>query len=81
MNIEEQKRLKEDIQKQHLIEMTEIADRHFDDMKLLDKAHILNIVGMIFQEVETENNLEKVVDSLTDYVHDARKSSFGLGRK
>lgn len=78
MNIEEQKRLEEDMQKQHLIEMTEIADRHFDDMKLLDKAHILNLIGMIFQEGE---NLEKVVDSLTDYVHDARKASFGFGRK
>ncbi len=78
MNIEEQKRLEEDMKKQHLMEMNEIANRHFDDMKLLDKAHILNLIGMIFEEGE---NLEKVVDSLTDYVHDARKTSFGFARK
>ena len=78
MNTEERAQLEEDMKKQHLIEMNEIADRHFDDMKLLDKAHILNLIGMIFQEGE---NLEKVVDSLTDYVHDARKASFGFGRK
>lgn len=60
------------------MEMNEIANRHFDDMKLLDKAHILNLIGMIFEEGE---NLEKVVDSLTDYVHDARKTSFGFARK
>jgi hypothetical protein len=47
-------------------------------MKLLDKAHILNLIGMIFEEGE---NLEKVVDSLTDYVYEARKTSFGFGRK
>tara|TARA_R110002012_G_scaffold11862_2_gene53028 strand:- start:704 stop:940 length:237 start_codon:yes stop_codon:yes gene_type:complete len=78
MNTEEQARLEEDLKKQHLMEMNEIADRHFDDMKLLDKAHILNLIGMIFEEGE---NLEKVVDSLTDYVHDARKTSFGFARK
>jgi len=78
MNIEEQARLEDDLKKQHLIEMNEIANRHFDDMKLLDKAHILNLIGMIFEEGE---NLEKVVDSLTDYVYEARKTSFGFGRK
>ena len=78
MNTEEQARLEEDLKKQHLMEMNEIADRHFDDMKLLDKAHILNLIRMIFEEGE---NLEKVVDSLTDYVHDARKTSFGFARK
>ena len=78
MNTEERAQLEEDMKMQHLIEMNEIANRHFDDMKLLDKAHILNLIGMIFQEGE---NLEKVVDSLTDYVHDARKASFGFGRK
>ena len=78
MNTEERAQLEEDMKKQHLIEMTEIANRHFDDMKLLDKAHILNLIGMIFEEGE---NLEKVVDSLTDYVYEARKTSFGFGRK
>ncbi len=78
MNIEEQARLEDDLKKQHLIEMNEIANRHFDDMKLLDKAHILNLIGMIFEEGE---NLEKVVDNLTDYVYEARKTSFGFARK
>ena len=58
----------------HEAEMVQMAEEHFELMKLVDKLKILSALG------NTLEDLEKTVDALVEITYEARVSAFKMGR-
>jgi len=76
LNYEQEQQLAEKAE-EHKKELFALAQAHFQQMRPLDKAAVVETLSVMFDKHVV---LEEVVDKLVDYIHDARQDTFALGK-
>jgi hypothetical protein len=59
----------------HEEKLLELADKHFTDLKLLDRLKVLQLM-----QTTVDGGMREAVEATVDYIYEARKLAYKLGR-